>query len=176
MKKPEEIKNELIEKAQKNKIITELIKRGINFTLVGGAVSDIYLEKVPRDYDFIEISINSETEDFEYMYETKFSTTYSFLGETVQLLKKQINSFPFKVQKISIVHRGGELVIHNFDYASLSQKRLIPNWDAPYSDPSFLYCLPKWKRKGFEINDVEYFQRVGLLLESLEADKGIKKS
>lgn len=176
MKKPEEIKNELIEKAQKNKIITELIKRDVEFKLVGGAVSDIYLGKVPRDYDFTEININSETEDFTYLYESKFSITYSFLGETIQLLKKSVSSFPFKVQKICITQRGGELNVHNFDYVSLSQKRLIPNWDAPHSDPSFLYCLPKWRRKGFEINDVEYFQRLDLLLKSLKAEEGVKKS
>lgn len=178
MKRKEEITELLLSKAKKNKIIRELVKRNLSFKLVGGAVVDIYLDRSPRDYDFEGINID---DDFIYDYESNTSTTYRFMGETLQMLKNQRSNFPYKIQQSMIYYENvkeedkdnfeenlNRLKIH-FDYPSLSQKRLIPNNRANIDNSGFLYCLPKWLAKGFTVHEIEYKTRLKAFLESVKA-------
>lgn len=177
----QELKELLLSKAKKNKIIRELVKRNIPFRLVGGAVADIYFDVNPRDYDFETLR---EADDFTYRYESNTSKTFEFMGETLQILKNKRSIFPYKIQqsiiefnevreedKDNFEENLNSLKI-TFDYPSLSQKRLIPNLNAEKDDAGFLYCLPKWLAKGFTINEIEYRTRLNAFLESVNAKKG----
>lgn len=181
MKRKEEITELLLSKAKKNKIIRELVKRNLSFKLVGGAVVDIYLDRNPRDYDFEDINID---DDFIYDYESNTSTTYRFMGETLQMLKNQRSNFPYKIQQSMISYENvkeedkdnfeenlNRLKIH-FDYPSLSQKRLIPNNRTNIDNSGFLYCLPKWLAKGFTIHEIEYKTRLNAFLKNVQAKTG----
>lgn len=176
----EKLKELLLSKAKKNKIIRELVKRDIPFRLVGGAVADIYFDVNPRDYDFETLR---ETDDFTYRYESNTSRTFEFMGKTLQILKDKRSRFPYKIQQSMIEFNGVDEDVDNFeenlnslkitfDYPSLSQKRLIPNLDAKKDNAGFLYCLPKWLAKGFTINEIEYRTRLNAFLESVNAKKG----
>lgn len=168
MKTKDELIDELINKATNDEIVSFLLEKKTPFKLVGGAVSDIYYGRIPKDYDFLTIIDAENVLQFEY--ESSFSVTYNLNDKIIQVLKKSVSSFPFKIQQITIVgNKYGEITVERMCVDSLASKKLIFNRDV--NDGDFLTCFLKYIDKGFVINKIEWNDAVNRYLNKLGQKK-----
>lgn len=174
---------ELQEKLLQNKDILyfkELFK-GISYSapnLVGGAIIDILEDRVPKDFDFLNIGdsvVNKLLGDgFKFQYESIYSTTFKKDKLIVQFLKTQPSGFDFTISKSSLSFSSYTLTI---DLKSFNSKILIPNsFDNTDMILDSLVRIPHWERKGYKLPNQTYISLLGKLASNINAQKICKKS
>lgn len=141
------------------------------FTLSGGAVADIYSNKIPNDYDFIDLDSNFINKYGTLICVSDLADTYHLICGTsnykVQILKnKDVNNFDFTINANTInskIQYNQIIIDGNFhiekvciltttikDCLSFKSKLLIP---ISYEPEKALQCLKRLphmiKDKGF---------------------------
>lgn len=177
--KKNKMKEDLIEKFIADPIVSELINRRKEFTLVGGAVVDIMEDRKPKDYDFIELH-SSVVEDLDFVCDSRWSGTFKFKGETIQLLKTSTNDFEFRISqsKLHLPTIYGDTTDPvsklklTYDEISFENKVLIPIGYKKDTVMRCLYRIPHWRKKGYTLQDVTYYS----LLEQIGSSSIQKNS
>lgn len=169
---------EFIDKFIADPIVSELINRRARFTLVGGAVVDIMEGRKPKDYDFTELN-PYVVEDMDFVCDSRWSGTFKFKGEIIQLLKTSTNDFEFRISQsklhLPMIYGNSTDPISNlkltYDKISFENKVLIPIGYGKDTVMRCLYRIPHWRKKGYTLQDVTYYS----LLEQIGSN-GIQKN
>lgn len=137
------------------------------YQLTGGAIIDILLNRIPKDYDILcnDESHRDKLVDlflkygFKFQYETKYSITFIDEDITFQILKTKIEDFDFKIGQSKINFVDDISFKFEIDFRSLKEMTLIPTTKSFFDPKSALNALrriPHWQKKGFTIDERTY--------------------
>lgn len=155
----------------KDPVINYLIEKGNSFKLVGGAVIDIYEGREPKDYDFINLSVDKNM-DFVDTSDTADTYILNIDGKnyTIQVLKTDVEDFDFTIstcyaENFYFDHKEGRYSTDekfNLVKTDLPEDRtyktkiLTPCSYKPKNALSSLLRIPHWRKKGYTITDNTY--------------------
>lgn len=149
-------------------LLKELFDNKLSFTLVGGAVIDIYEGKTPKDYDFINLEdkfldkcVLVDTSD---VADTYTYTDKSLVSVTIQLLKTKLENFDFTISTCIIENREHKIDYDRYPYMytnlpkkhTYKSKILVPCSYEPRNALNSLLRIPHWRKKGYTITDNTY--------------------
>jgi len=154
-KAEEKLKAHIIVKELRDMYMKEKYRN--NLTFAGGAVLDIIEGREPKDFDFVEYSSVFEellvTNKYNFIRETRSAITYQKDSTIIQLLKRGIHEFEYKISQASYDIVIERLSIH---IPSYDNKILIPTSFSKEIALDCLYRLPHWNKKGYQIDDITY--------------------
>lgn len=153
------LKNDLFLQSLKKELETESSKPTMKLT--GGAVVDILRGATPKDYDLIHNSglekAMRDNKNFVLLYTSKATVTFQFNGRIIQLLYKDVDSFPYTLEQGTFNLSNSSL--SNFDEQSFTHFVLVPTQKA-FAERKIARIGVKrvlhWQRKGWGIQDITF--------------------
>lgn len=164
-------KQELTEKLKSDKMLSLVFEalgkvgEQYKFTLTGGAVVDILLDRGVKDYDFVfmgefdEVHKEMQLNGFFLKCVTQTAYTYTFGGLIVQILKTKLSSFDFTISTSTYNPSRGL----DMDWTSFESKVLVPQNFTRLGAIKCLARTPHWETKGFTLPEMTFKSLMGLI-------------
>jgi len=152
-------KIQLFENIEFIKILKEKFKY-THIELVGGAIVDILENRTPKDYDIVGFNVSEfkKLKDlgFEFKYDSKTATTFSFGDNIIQFLKTTKETFDYTISQGTYSLRDNNLII---DELSFNTKLLIPTihtWENKGKSLNALKRIVNYNKKGYTLPEETY--------------------
>ena len=147
--------------------------------LTGGAIIDIFSNRVPKDYDLVVphnyqhlITFLLSHPQFKFKCTTKYATTFNFKSEnstyTIQVLHHFTDQFDFTISQglFDFITATTTVFSGVFDNYSFATKELFPVSYEPKRLLNSLCRVTKYKSKGFKMSDITFDSVVNTLAQN----------